>query len=1221
MAIIYGKDTAKDYASGNLASFGKSYSRMGAAPLDMYEVWYDWDALVAYASFRGNDANGNPVYDNETEVVDTSAVVSYVGQKVAYVDDEAGKIYHYSIQLDGSLKEIGVVPVGDDSSISVSEDGLVTVYGFAGAEAGTVGVKENGKIVWKKIEEIAPAPVGDGKSVVVNANTKEISLKGFAELTDAAVGYLPRIKRVGAEPATETGSATASITLAETNREESHEVSVNLPEGARLLSVEFTSVESENGEDSDIKEEVNAADYVNPPRIVGNSFVFTSLGGGIETYVDVHYNYTYTLDTETEYGLEIEWVPISAVVEGDGNTKTVVTGDGNIVKYSGHNELTDTHTYEIDVTPITDRLDTLEGGVNKEGSVEYKIGKLAQALISGVDEDGNDYTVAYATDANRAALADEATADAAGNIITETYETKTDAEGRNKTLREEFEGAFDTLKDGLTGSNGMDVVVVAEATKATQDGAGDIITETYETKTDAANKLTEAKNYAKGLVDAIPEQTDYTVSVEVREDAEGDNHSAFKHYIFTQCNNEIAHIDIPKDLVVKSGTVETVTEENKPYEGAKVGDKYIKLVIANQEAPLYIPAKNLVDIYTAMDMTGVEGADIQITIDSSNEISAVLIDGGIIEQKLHDDVKTKLNKVWEEVGVAEGLVNNLAGNVYTKTEIDAEVEALEGAIADEVEAREALAEEVAGLKAVDNATQAELDEYKLAVTEEIRVAKEAAISDADGKLNTYKGEVTETLKGYYNKTEIDGKVDTINTAIENEGKARGELATEVANDKQALADYKTEMTTALGNKVDAGTIAHTSESVEEGVTRNGTTLNIVVDAYKKEETYTKGEVDSAITKKIQDVTGGENASAVKLALNDYIKANDTEIYGATKVAEWTVDGVYTPDYTKDSRLDSLKGQADGNARDILALQNTVNGTADNEYKDGLTHRLSKLETEVRTDVDQRLDTAEGAISGLTEVTGTHTSQIKTLNETTIPGLQVAINEKVAQGDFDALDAKVNIDGKLTEYVAGEIAKIPEYDDEEVRGLISAEADRAGKAEAANKAAIEAIYKADEGEAAATGLLAEEIARAKAAEQANADDIVEINALLNTISDTDSITSLKELAIWVEEHETEVLPVIEQQSKDIDALELKVNTGDKNVATYVADAIAGIPMATATALGLVKSATDVDGKVAVNKVYVGTDGVGEVKAVSTDLLVQGNLTLVLNAGEVAINPAE
>lgn len=111
MAIIYGKNTAVDYAAGNIASFGKSYSRMGAAPLDKYEVWYNYAELVKYASYRGDDKDGNPVYDGNTEVTNTSAVTSYVGQKVAYVNETEGKIYHYSIELDGSLKEIGADPL------------------------------------------------------------------------------------------------------------------------------------------------------------------------------------------------------------------------------------------------------------------------------------------------------------------------------------------------------------------------------------------------------------------------------------------------------------------------------------------------------------------------------------------------------------------------------------------------------------------------------------------------------------------------------------------------------------------------------------------------------------------------------------------------------------------------------------------------------------------------------------------------------------------------------------------------------------------------------------------------------------------------------------------------------------------------------------------------------------------------------------------------------
>lgn len=97
--------------------------------------------------------------------------------------------------------------------------------------------------------------------------------------------------------------------------------------------------------------------------------------------------------------------------------------------------------------------------------------------------------------------------------------------------------------------------------------------------------------------------TDYTVTV-TTENITDD--SVAKHYIFKQLGKEIAHIDIPKDLVVDSGSVKTVTEAGQPYEGAEIGDKYIELKIANQETPLYIPAKDLVDVYTVEDTNTID---------------------------------------------------------------------------------------------------------------------------------------------------------------------------------------------------------------------------------------------------------------------------------------------------------------------------------------------------------------------------------------------------------------------------------------------------------------------------------------------------------------------------------------------------------------------------------------------------------------------------------------
>ena len=61
-------------------------------------------------------------------------------------------------------------------------------------------------------------------------------------------------------------------------------------------------------------------------------------------------------------------------------------------------------------------------------------------------------------------------------------------------------------------------------------------------------------------------------------------------------------INIAKDLVLQAATLETVTEDGVPYDDAKVGDPYIKMVFNNADASnLYVPVKGLVDTYTAGD--------------------------------------------------------------------------------------------------------------------------------------------------------------------------------------------------------------------------------------------------------------------------------------------------------------------------------------------------------------------------------------------------------------------------------------------------------------------------------------------------------------------------------------------------------------------------------------------------------------------------------------------
>ena len=150
----------------------------------------------------------------------------------------------------------------------------------------------------------------------------------------------------------------------------------------------------------------------------------------------------------------------------------------------------------------------------------------------------------------------------------------------------------------------------------------------------------EAKQYTDEKIAAIPAQTDYSVSV--REDTT--DSSIAKRYIFSQCGSEIAKIDLAKELVVTSGSVETVTTENVPYDGAVVGDKYICLTIANQEEPIYVPAKDLVDIYHAE--TYEDGDTVEVEISDANVISAHVVPGSITEEHLHYELNQKIGNVW-----------------------------------------------------------------------------------------------------------------------------------------------------------------------------------------------------------------------------------------------------------------------------------------------------------------------------------------------------------------------------------------------------------------------------------------------------------------------------------------------------------------------------------------------------------------------------------------------
>ena len=94
MAKIY-----ENFASENLMSFGKSFSRLNGQPLDKSELWYNLKSAQDYAK---TDA-------------------AYVGQKIVVIDKDAGTLTHYSIKnAAGDLEELGASVLVDNKSVELN---------------------------------------------------------------------------------------------------------------------------------------------------------------------------------------------------------------------------------------------------------------------------------------------------------------------------------------------------------------------------------------------------------------------------------------------------------------------------------------------------------------------------------------------------------------------------------------------------------------------------------------------------------------------------------------------------------------------------------------------------------------------------------------------------------------------------------------------------------------------------------------------------------------------------------------------------------------------------------------------------------------------------------------------------------------------------------------------------------------------------------------------
>ena len=241
--------------------------------------------------------------------------------------------------------------------------------------------------------------------------------------------------------------------------------------------------------------------------------------------------------------------------------------------------------------------------------------------------------------------------------------------------------AVNTLsgKVGTVPENQTVIGLIAEAKKAGTDAQASV--EALDTRVGvipSESAATTVIDYVDKKIEAIPEQTDYSLTI---------NNPASSTYAqvyeFKQLGKTIGTINIPKDMVVQSGTVETKTTSGAWGEAGT----YLHLVLANAEnSSIYINVGDLIEYVSAGSG---ENDAIQISISADHKVSASVKNGSITLAMLASGVQAEINKAHTHANKAEldkiavgdkAKWDAMQGNAktYTDTTINEKIKTLDG---------------------------------------------------------------------------------------------------------------------------------------------------------------------------------------------------------------------------------------------------------------------------------------------------------------------------------------------------------------------------------------------------------------------------------------------------------------------------------------------------------------------------------------------------------------
>jgi hypothetical protein len=712
-----------------------------------------------------------------------------------------------------------------------------------------------------------------------------------------------------------------------------------------------------------------------------------------------------------------------------------------------------------------------------------------------------------------------------------------------------------------------------EPNPTTIDGVNDQVTAVQGTVSDLVNSVgapstenSEATGLYKEVEDVQEDVKELTDAVGSSEDALGDDVQT----LWAHVNDHTGRLEeleaIDHDAFATK--VELAAEADRADKAEKanaaaikvIADDYLKAAdIANMATDAEVEAAVKVEADRAK---GVEESlqtqinailnnpDAEGAINSINEFTKYIEDHGEIADGFRTDINKNKDDIAAEVERATGAESALSGRLDVLEAIDHDAYiAADTALKAELEA------EIE--KKADAAT----------VANDIATAKQAAIdaaaADATTKANAAKDAAIADAATKYATT---GALSDLETALDERLDALEAFDHDTYATKEALNGVKT-------TADNASTAVSNLETRFDEIVAVGGEPNAInkIQVNGSELAIENKTVNIAVPTKFSDITDDSGFDARITAAKTQADKGVTDAAAADAKAVKNAEDIGKHE-TRISALETAKGDHETRITELEAAD--VKHAAEYEA-------LNNIVTGHTEAIAQKADTT--TVNGVVAKAAANEAAIATLNTTTIPGINTEIAKKAdadalanyyTKTEIGAITGEVANDKTLVQMIADAQAAAT-YDDTEVRQLITNEA-----------------------------------ARADAAEKANAKEIARVNEVLVAALDNneEGLDSIKELATWITTHGTAASEMSAAITANADAI-AAINhetTGILALAKAHADtAVANIPAATAEALGLVKFDNDTIKMNENNQLYAAK--------VSTDILVQGAQTLILNGG--------